>query len=294
MPELIFDLVGPFVVQFEQGNDGKAGKAYVYAPLCANHHANILTDTDDVFVPGHGDSDKGDSEKEKYVYKFVDDASPKGNSKYNLVDPEHERRLLIVHIDVPPLEGKKDQCHLVLEIPCPDYVIPLLAEQVWIHKNTARNCWVTHPDRTDIVDSKRARGLRFIYKNCPNMPEINVPAKYRGKDFSSKTLGVSKEPHYTMSLRFVEAGERSAGQADAYSCFHNSRAMWSPSSTSCDLSKWRVDFDDLQNFNIEVGGQHPHDCHAPVVVMQNWSKVQSDPQSPHEPHEKTVGTPNQA
>jgi hypothetical protein len=73
-----------------------------------------------------------------------------------------------------------------------------------------------------------------------------------------------------MTLRFAEAGERSAGQADAYSCFHNSRAMWSPSKTSCDLSDWRVDFDDLQHFNKEGGGSRPRDCHAAVIVMQNW------------------------
>lgn len=62
MSELVFDLVGPFVVQFRKGIADKPGTAYVYAPLCDNHHANILTDSDDVFVPGNGDSRKA-----KYV-----------------------------------------------------------------------------------------------------------------------------------------------------------------------------------------------------------------------------------
>ena len=265
MSELIFDLVGPFAVQLRKGSDNNPGVAYVYAPLCDNHHANILTDSDDVFVPGNGDSRKA-----KYVYHFVDSTAPKGAPIYKLVDPADEKLLLLVPFDCTPLEGESDQCHLVLEIPCPDYIIPLHAERVWIHRNTARNCWVTYEDRPNTVDSNRARGLRFIYKECSKMPVIDVPEVYRGKAFSSQTLGVSKGPHYSMTLRFAEAGERSSGQADAYSCFHKSRAMWSPSKTSCDLSEWRVDFDDLQHFNQEGGGSRPRDCHAAVIVMQNW------------------------
>lgn len=178
--------------------------------------------------------------------------------------------MLLVPFDPQPLEGESDQCHLVLEIPCPDYIIPLHAEHVWIHKNKAKNCWVTCQDRADIVDSNRVRGLRFIYKECLKMPVIDVPEEFRGKSFNSQTLGVSGTPHYSMTIRFAEAGERSPGQADAYSCFHKSRAMWSPSKTGCDLNDWRVDFDDLQHFNQEGGGSNPRDCHAAMIVLRNW------------------------
>jgi hypothetical protein len=263
MPELIFDLVGPFVVQFKQGSGKTPGTAYVSAPLCDNHHANILTDSDDVFVPGNGDSRKA-----RYVYHFVDSSAPKGAPMYKFVDAAHEKLLLLVPFDCTPLEGGSDQCHLVLKIPCPDYVIPLHSERVWIHKNTARNCWVTCEDHQDIVDSKRARGLRFIYQDCPTMPEIGVPGL--GKAFSSETIGISRAPHYSMTFRYADTGEMSPGHADAYSCFHNSRSMWSPAATGCDLSEWRVDYDDLEHFSMEGGGPRPRDCGAAVIVMQDW------------------------
>lgn len=263
MPELIFDLVGPFVVQFKQGSGKKPGTAYVSAPLCDNHHANILTDSDDVFVPGNGDSAKG-----KYVYGFVDSNSPKGSPRYKFADPVHEKQLLIVPFDCAPLEGKSTECHLVLKIPCPDYIIPLHAERVWIQKNTAKNCWVTYEDRPDIVEKERARGLRFIYQDCPTMPEIRVPKM--GKEFSSQTIGISRAPHYSMTFRYADTGEWSPGQADAYSCFRNARSMWSPDATGCDLSEWRVDYDDLEHFRTEGGGPRPRDCAAALIVMQNW------------------------
>jgi hypothetical protein len=261
MPELIFDLVGPFVVQFKQGSGKKPGTAYVSAPLCDSHHANILTDSDDVFVPGNGDSRKA-----KYVYHFVDSTAPKGAPKYQFADAAHEKQLLIVPFHCAPLEG--DQCHLVLEIPCPDYVIPLHAERIWIHKNIAKNCWVTCEDSKDIVDSKRARGLRLIYQDCASMPKLDVP---EGKDSRSETIGLSRAPQYSMTFRYADTGERSPGQADAYSCFHNARSMWSPSATHCDLSDWRVDYDDLEHFRTEGGGPRPRDCGAAVIVMQDWN-----------------------
>ena len=43
---LILDLMGPFVVHFH--ND----VARIHAPLCVDHHANILTDTDDISLDG--------------------------------------------------------------------------------------------------------------------------------------------------------------------------------------------------------------------------------------------------
>jgi hypothetical protein len=64
------------------------------------------------------------------------------------------------------------------------------------------------------------------------MPKMDVP---EGKDFRSETIGLSRAPHYSMTFRYADTGERSPGQADAYSCFHNARSMWSPSATNCDL-----------------------------------------------------------
>lgn len=263
MPELIFDLIGPFVAQFKQGSGGKHGLAYVNAPLCDNHHANILTDSDDVSVPGNGDSDK-----RTYRYRFAEGSEPKGASKYQFADAAAEKQLLIVPFDCALLEGKSNECHLVLEIPCPDYIIPLHSERIWIHKDLARSCWVTREDRTDIVDSDRARGLRFIYQDCPKMPKIEVPEM--GETFSSETLGVSRELHYSMTFRYADTGQRSPGQADAYSCFHHSRSMWSANATGCDLSKWRVDFEDHDHFRTEGGGPRPRDCGAAMIVMQDW------------------------
>jgi len=64
---------GAFVVQFQQGKtEEDPGIAIICAPLCVDHYANILTDSDDVSLAGiwrlrpreytHG-----------YVYRFKED-----------------------------------------------------------------------------------------------------------------------------------------------------------------------------------------------------------------------------
>jgi hypothetical protein len=259
---LSLDLVGPFVVQFKKGINDQPGSGYVYAPLCDNHHANVLTDNDDVSVPGNGDSPKG-----KYLYNLK---GPKGATAYDLAHPDDESKLLIVPFAGDPLAAQ--HYHLMLRIPCPTVIIPLLTESVWIHRHGANN-WVTRPDKVDedIVDTPRARALRLIYKNCPQSPEIENEG--RAIEFNAKALGIQETTHYSMSLRFAATGERSAGQADAYNCFCSSRSreMW-PLSTGCDMYKWRVDFADLQDSLTEGGGANPRDCGAPLVVMQDWQQ----------------------
>jgi hypothetical protein len=158
-------------------------------------------------------------------------------------------------------------------------MVPLLAEQIWIHKNKA-GIWVNSVDKDhDIVNEDRARGLRFIYSACPQVPVIKllehpeVPCgevKSDLKSLDARALGFDPA-QYHITLRFASnsvSGDEH--HEDAYNCFQEMRALIPEAST------WRVDFADSTNsvntkkgpFQLaHHGGSHPTDCGAAVLAV---------------------------
>jgi hypothetical protein len=263
---LILDLIGPFVVHFCKGT------ARIHAPLCDNHHANLLTDTND--IPLYGLTNPG---SKGYVYRFKNETT----APYPAPSHPHlaDKKLLVMsHTrgEIP-----ESQCHLLLRVPYPDKVVPLLSEPIWIHRGNA-NLWGLNEDKQDIVESLRARGLRFIYKKCSKEPEIEVcskPVATTGggvntaqpdepdfSRFSARTLGYDE--HYSITLRFASNQVTPDDyHQDAYCCFRKMRDLISD--THC----WRVDFDDPTVHKVlstdNVGGPHPKDCGASILLVKD-------------------------
>jgi hypothetical protein len=273
---LILDLIGPFVVHFQQGKE-KQGTAWIYAPMCEDHHANVLTDSDDTSLNGLSAPPPTTGYSAGYVYEFEDSTAPSGVGRYKC-DEDESKQLLVVQSGLDLVSETK--CHLVLKVPCPDEIVPLHPEAIWIHRNKAKAWVIDHDaDDKDIVSTKRARGLRFIYQKCSKEPKIRVkkePKNVTGPDFeyfNAKTLGfpVEQSPaHYNITVRFAAAHTTSDGHEDAYNCFRTMRAIFPPPQ----FSKWRVDFDDViinrQSAPDFVGGPNPRDCGAAILVLRNW------------------------
>jgi hypothetical protein len=263
---LIFDVVGPFVVQFQQGKPGQAGTARIYAPFCENHHANILTDSDDIYVDGlAGPAAEG------YLYGFKDGLGPAGAPQYTINRGDSEQLLLVNHERTQIPEG---ECRLAFEVPCPNRILPLHAEDTWIHQNEATK-WVIIDNKPGIVNKPRARSLRFIYDSCPQQPSVErkkQPSDPKVPDFPSFNAETAGFPnsHYTMTLRFASACPVSEGHEDAYRCFRIMRKLASEN-LGMDLHKWRVDFDHLAEAESKyVGGANPRDCGTALLVLQDW------------------------
>ena len=274
---LTLDLIGPFVVHFCDG------AARIHAPLCDNHHANLLTDSND--IPLYGLTEQG---SKGWVYGFEDPTAPHPAPKFKRL--EDQKMLVMSHT-----RGKipENQCHLLLWIPCPDKVVPLLTEQIWIHRGGANGdnhhaVWGLNQDHPNIVDSRRARGLRFIYNKCSKEPSVKLvskpdtnpgagltpPTKPPEPDFSlfsARTLGYGE--HYSITLRFASNQVTPDDyHQDAYCCFRKMRDLIH------DTHRWRVDFDDTSAVvkvppTEQISGPHPKDCHASILVVQDSFKT---------------------
>jgi hypothetical protein len=268
----ILDLVGPFIFQFKRGDEKKKipGRAIIYAPQCDGHYANILTDSNDISLPGLPAPGRGKG----YIYEFDKD-SPVGACK---CDCENEKEVLLLRqLKESSIVAKASDYHLQLHIPCPDCIVPLRPEIVWIHQNEA-STWVTNPDSNDkcVVNSKRARGLRFVYEKCWKQPKLHSRESPDGKNVPVYDTSYCADvrgnlirkvlPHYTMTLRFASTHAALGGQLDAYQCFQTMRTLLP------DSKNWRVDYDQpdpgipLDN----LSGHHPSDCGAAVMVLRDW------------------------
>ena len=75
-PRLILDLIGPFVVHFCEGI------ARIHAPLCVDHHANILTDTNDIPLYGLPAPAPVDGYAKGFIYELT---GPTGHTKTSTV-----------------------------------------------------------------------------------------------------------------------------------------------------------------------------------------------------------------
>lgn len=277
---LILDLMGPFVVQFQQGKtEEDPGIAIICAPLCVDHYANILTDSDDVSLAGNlAPAPKGEYHH-GYVYRFKEDAAPRGASRFRY-ETTHTNILRVKYAADPSLRIARDissshpmarKCHLVVVAPMPNRIVALRPEAIWIHRNqTDTKLWVIDPDKDptdsgdpgDIVSSDRGlshgrgRGLRFIYEECSESPTLSLQTgdgKDRPIPFCALTRGLPVEgdiavPRYhSMSLRFAAThASAEEGQEDAYTCFQQMRALFDTGTEGApmlsEFSKWRVDF----------------------------------------------------
>jgi len=274
---LLFDLIGPFVTHFQKGNDLYPGTVYICAPLCPEHHANLITDTNDFSL--FGLSGAASSDEKGYVYRFSDKKAPAGVERY-YCEEDHYKKLLLVKFDGKPKSEKV--CHLMFEVPCPDQIVPLHSELVWIHRNGATQ-WVANPEPAEplIVNSPRARGLRFIYRSCSSNPIVENTCYPEGKQtdftgFDATTLGFPAEngpAPYTMTLRFASnSSTPDEHHEDAYNCFQTMRDLMKPD----DFSRWRVDFDDTTGTVTDnLTGSTPRDCGASVLALQDWDPKKS-------------------
>jgi hypothetical protein len=297
---LVFDLIGPFVVQFQQATKEHVSQGIICAPLCVDHHANILTDNNDISLNGLPGPAPTCAYSEGYVYRFAEGHAPTGAITFV---PPNSRTILRVQYDQNPScrlnpDEIAKKCHLVMVVPMPDRIVALRPEFIWIHRNGADSgLWVIDKDEKvkkylgqaaadDIVNSSRGRGLRLIYSNCDQPPIFDSQGPGSPADFSSlcaltRGFPVSSEdgadvpPYYSMTLRFAAAhATTSEALDDAYTCFQSMRALFDSKTGPSAFSQWRVDFAhplDTSQMGIEVvGGLHPHDCGSAVLAMQDW------------------------
>lgn len=268
---LILDLTGPFVVHFYNG------EARIHAPLCVDHHANVLTDSNDISLDGLQAPAPPDGYPKGFIYNLDGPAGHAGKfdclRSGRCATPE---QLLILNKLIEPIDPSG--CHLVLHAPSPDNIVPLLTEQIWIHEN-GPGIFVNTVDKDpSIVNEPRARGLRFIYSDCPKTPSVTLLQHPESsgeavesdlEDLNSNALGYDP-PQYHITLRFASNDTASdEDHEDAYNCFQEMRTLISGA------SRWRVDFSDstdpvvLKRESIDLfhhGGTNPSDCGAAVLV----------------------------
>jgi hypothetical protein len=256
---LVLDLIGPFVVHFT------GGMARIHAPLCVDHHANIQTDNDDIGVYGLIAPAPQTGYPEGFTYSMTGPAAKAG--KPACLTPE---RLLMIPMKLAAM--KSTNSHSVMEVPVPNTMVPLLPEPIWIHRNGSSAWLNADPGTPEIVCSQRARGLRFIYADCPAAPSIKlmkqpksptpVPADFTPEN--SDTLGLDPS-QYHITLRFQSNGTSpDEHHEDAYNCFQQMRSLIPGASV------WRVDFDDSQPAiqPRHRSGPVPVDCGAAILVIQ--------------------------
>ncbi len=271
---LVLDLVGPFVVH------SCLNMVKIHAPQCTAHHANILTDSNDVSLLGISPP-PSNVNNGGFVYTLT---GPTAGQNYLYPD-----NLLVVDKPIESPKGKN--CHLILEAPIPEKMVCLVPEQIWIQRNGAGH-WLHNAPQSDIVNGPYARGLRFIYSDCPTPPKITLGGT--PKSFPSGSQSVTAldrcrgeldclhfealgfDPkQYHATLRFADFNTTNDdSHQDAYNCFQSMRALIEDSCT------WRVDFDDLFNDSnkksigkksnpltlLQHGGAHPVDCAAAILV----------------------------
>ncbi|MCU1306062.1 MAG: hypothetical protein JWN45_757 [Acidobacteriaceae bacterium] len=266
-PQLIVDLIGPFCVQFKQGI--KSGTARIFAPICENHFANLLTDSNDFHLDGAKPPSRKPFKK-GYVYEFERNTGPTGAPVYQFLSKEDADQILLIKQDTLPYQT----CHLEVIVPCPDYVVPLQAEEIWMHRNKSK-VWVNSASG-DIVNNNRARSVRFLYTSCAKPPKLQRTwPKKAGKDslkdasYDPRMKGLpidNQTARFHIILRYASLNT-SPLVDDAYHCFCSMRELYP------ETLKWRVDFNHgvPPHLSIEViTGSGPRDCMAPLLLSQNF------------------------
>ena len=275
---LIFDIVGPFIIHFKQGTC-EPGTVKIYGPACSSHHANIITDTNDISLYGlspdkcipwpQPEAQPQMCPPPGWVYRFKNPTAPTGAYKFE--DPKHPHLLLRVHHEDAPIPAAS--CHLMFEVPCPNRIEAIRPENVFIHQNHMEKWFIG--EEPPVINSPRATAVRFVYDVCSENPEIECKDKPRGETCPDLTLTAVTLPlnpqggvyHYGMTLRMASS-QPSAGQEDAYNSFKTMRGLFP------EMPYWRVDFDHEHTHRhrsgMFQGGKHPSDCGASVIILQDW------------------------
>ena len=276
--QLVLDLIGPFVVHVCKD------MARIHAALCLGHNANILTDSQDVFLSGLNprlDESTAGLKTKGYVYGFEDKNSPvAGRPNYY-----NSKEVIIAPFKMAPC--KHGDCHLTFEVPYPDKIVGLLPEAIWMHRNGA-DPWVVEDPQDECSDDNatknfiskpRARGLRFIYSTCKGKPQFKFlewPESIKTPDDFPKidalTLGF-EPPHYHITLRYASVSATpDEHHEDAYNCFQSMRALIPGA------NKWRVDFDDKEGETLTIDnktGRKPVDCGAAIIVVHETFRLKT-------------------
>jgi hypothetical protein len=275
--QLILDLNGPFVLHVK--ND----KVCIHAPICPEHFANLLTDTNDISMSGLTDAALPQNKGGKgWVYELSFDSKSDGACQSN---PGQMLRVTY------PFAGiAETNCSFVFIVPRPDTIVALHPEPIWIHQRKALRFVDDQVEiKSQVVDGHRARGLRLVYRDCYSNPEVEntcfptgeTPVDFKNVNFW--TQGV--HPAYrSMCLRFAANHATSdEHHEDAYNCFQNMRVMVAGSDPdNWDIDGWRVDFCSLTRARTRVRkdgeeplsllnltGKHPNDCGALMLVIQD-------------------------
>lgn len=255
---LILDLLGPFVVHFCKN------QVRINLPLCADHHANIVTDSND--IPLYG---LRQVSRQGYMYDLEPNIQ-RQSSKCTVEDSD--KILLLEPRTVDPIP--EQTCHLVVVAPRPDTVWGLHPEAIWIHKNGASR-WVVHEDSTNVVSTDRVRGLRFIYGDC-SVPAITVDSRsapvphkiqQQLKNLDCESVGTNL-PCYNITLRFSSnATTPDDNHQDAIRCFQSMRCLVP------DTATWLAAFDESRKMTENISSSHPVDCTSPGIVMQDSDQL---------------------
>ncbi len=209
-------------------------EAWAYLPVCANHYCNILTDCNDI--------------------------SPKMHKIFELKGPtaaptKHGGELSIVERTWTWGNGPKlRKCYCIFKLPSPDLIFGLRAEYVKIEI----------PGETTLKGAY-ARGLRFRYNECNVTPTIDPPDGAAAGDLHSfKARHFGDDDLYQLEIRYHDTKFQPRvdhHHRDAMNCSRSMRKLFPP----CD--KWKVNFEPPKNQTDVLGGKHPVDCGANLLVF---------------------------
>lgn len=211
--------------------------AWAYLAKCADHACNILTDANDI------------SPKRRRIFELV--GPTKGTTKTGGGFPTVQDAWKWGGGPAP------EKCYCIFKLPSPDFIFGLRGEYLKIDI----------PNKPTMVDNF-ARGLRFLYNECNTKPTILPPDGAAAGDLSC--LDASCYGHndfYQLEIRYHDTKHQPTidhHHRDAMACSRSMRKMFPP----CD--KWKMDFERPKGYmNILIGGKHPVDCGANLLVLKD-------------------------
>jgi len=202
---LILDFNGPAVFYFS------ADQVQGFIPICDGHTCNVLTDSNDV-------SPDQDNTFTLSGPTGARQTQPPMGKKILILDPK---------ILTGPLPGQQ-KCYCIFQLPLPDNILGLRAQCVGITTDKGQ----------DLTDNY-ARGVRFYYSACPNVPTITPanPPELSNIDPTSVQPSLGPGPNYKIEIRYHDTNQQEPSpHADAKKCSKNMRDLFPP------LDRWTVDF----------------------------------------------------
>ena len=239
---LVVDFNGPIAFLFS------TNQVQAFIPICDAHNCNVLTDSDDV--------------------------SPDQNNTFTLTGPtgvvqtQPGMGAQILTLNSNILTGplpKQGDCYCIFQLPLPDNIFGLLAQCVGITTDNGQN-----------LTNNYARGVRFYYSACPNVPTITPanPLELGSLDPTSVQPPSGSGLNYRIEIRYHDTNQQeNYPHEDADKCSYNIRKLFPP------LDKWKVDFntpcpskDSRQLARVlpasaTIPGPHGVDCEANGFVF---------------------------